>query len=119
MRRDAAYLADILEACKAIKAICAGRDANAVESDPVLRAAVLHHLTVVGEAASRLTPGFRNSHDEMPWPQIVAQRHRIVHGYFGLDWDVLWVSATEDVPELLAWAERVLASEFPEEDAHG
>lgn len=55
----------------------------------------------------------------MPWPQIVAQRHRIIHGYFGLGWDALWISETEDVPELRAWVERVLASESPGEDTHG
>jgi uncharacterized protein with HEPN domain len=36
-----------------------------------------------------------------------------VHDYFGLDWDLIWTSATVDVPVLADWAARVLAEEFP------
>ena len=77
MRRDAAFLADIVEAAK------------------------------------RLSPELRARHAQLPWPHIISQRNRIVHGYFGLDWEMIWTSATEDVPALMEWAQRVLGEEFP------
>ncbi len=68
--------------------------------DEVLPAAILHHLTVIGEAISHLSAALRERHPEVPWRKIVAVRHRIVHAYFDLDWQILWDAATEDIPEL-------------------
>jgi hypothetical protein len=52
----------------------------------------------MGEAISRLSPELRERHPEVPWHQIVAVRHRIVHAYFDLDWQILWHSAMDDIP---------------------
>ena len=59
-------------------------------SDEVMSAAVLHHLTVIGEAISRLSVPVRERHPEVPWRHVIAERHRIVHAYFDLDWQILW-----------------------------
>jgi uncharacterized protein with HEPN domain len=50
--------------------------------DEVLSTAVLNHLTGIGEAISGLSVALRDRHPEVPWRQIVAVRHRIVHAYF-------------------------------------
>lgn len=84
--------------------------------DEVLPAAVLHHLTVIGEAISRLSPELRERHHEVPWHQIVAVRHRIVHAYFDLDWQILWNAAMDDVPQLRKQIGGILESEFPESE---
>jgi uncharacterized protein with HEPN domain len=62
--------------------------------DEVLPAAVLHHLTVIGEAINRFSVELRERHPEVRWRQILAVRHRIVHAYFDLDWQILWDAAT-------------------------
>jgi uncharacterized protein with HEPN domain len=90
MRREASFLRDILSAARKIEAITAATSEESFLRDEVLPAAVLHHLTVMGEAISRLSPELRERHPEVPWHQIVAVRHRIVHAYFDLDWQILW-----------------------------
>jgi len=55
-------------------------------ADKVLPAAVLHHLTVIGEAINRLSRELRGRHHGVPWQQIVGVRHRIAHAYFDLGW---------------------------------
>jgi Protein of unknown function DUF86 len=47
-------------------------------------ASILHHLTVIGEAISRLPVELRERHPEVPWRQIIAVRHRIVHSRNGV-----------------------------------
>ena len=84
--------------------------------DEVLSAAVLHHLTVMGEAINRLSPELRERHSEVPWHQIVAVRHRIVHAYFDLDWQILWNAAMDDVPQLRKQISGILEREFPESE---
>jgi len=93
MRREPSFLKDILSACRKIEAIVAATSEGSFRRDDVLPPAVLHHLTMIGEAVSRLSDGLRASYPDVPWRQIVAVRHRIVHGYFDLDWQILWDAA--------------------------
>jgi uncharacterized protein with HEPN domain len=83
-------------------------------ADEVLPAAVLHHLTVIGEAINRLSPELRKRNPAVPWQQIVAVRHRIVHAYFDLDWQILWNVAVGDIPQVREQVSRILESEFQE-----
>lgn len=118
MRHEASFLQDIIAACKKIEAITAATTQEGFRTDEVLAAAVLHHLTVIGEAMNRLSPELRLRHAEVPWQQIVAVRHRIVHAYFDLDWQILWNAALDDIPQLRAQTARILEIEFPE-SRHG
>jgi uncharacterized protein with HEPN domain len=54
----------------------------------------------VGEAANRLSLEFRRSHPDVPWPQVIGMRHRIVHDYLDIDFDIVWDVATVDFPAL-------------------
>src|SRR5947208_7860227 len=94
MRHEPSFLKDILSACRKIEAIVATTSEDSFLNDEVLPAAVLHHLTVIGQAISRLSVELRERHPEVPWRQIIAVRHRIVHAYFDLDWQILWDAAT-------------------------
>lgn len=76
------------------------------------RFAILHSLTIIGEAASRLSEEFRVSHPEVPWRRIIAFRHRLVHGYGELDLDLVWEIARVLTPELQRQLGR-LREEFP------
>lgn len=71
---------------------------------------------MIGEAINRLSAELRARHPEVPWQQIVAVRHRIVHAYFDLDWEILWNSAIDDIPGLHKQVKEILAGEFPEND---
>ena len=70
------------------------------ESDEPIQTWVVHHLEITGEAASKLGPGFRAAHSEVPWSEIVAMRNEIVHEYFGIDLDEIWPVVERDLPEL-------------------
>ncbi len=112
MRHEASFLKDILTACGKIEAIIASTSEEAFLDDEVLTAAVLHHITVIGEAIGRLSIELRQRHPKLPWKQIVAVRHRIVHAYFDLDWQILWDAAIADIPELNQQVQGILRSDF-------
>ena len=114
MRHEPAFLNDILTACRKIESIIAANPEEAFLGDEVLPAAILHHLMVIGEAISRLPIDLRDRHPEVPWRQIIAIRHRIVHSYFDLDWQILWDTATEDISKLRLKVLDILTTEFPD-----
>jgi len=64
------------------------------------RAPFCKKLIVIGEAAARLPRSFTERHPEIEWVDIVAFRNIAVHEYFAVDWKIVWVTATEDVPLL-------------------
>lgn len=114
MRHEASFLRDILSACDKIEAIVTTTTEAAFLKDEVRPAAVLHHLTVIGEAISRLSPALRDRHPEVPWRQIIAVRNRIAHAYFDLDLQILWDATIEDIPSLRRNVSRIVAMEFPD-----
>ncbi len=114
MRHEPSFLKDILSACRKIEAIVTATSEDTFLQDEVFPAAVLHHLTVIGEAINRLSVELRALHPEVPWRQIVAVRHRIVHAYFDLDCQILWDAATGDVPQLHRQVLDILTTEFPD-----
>ena len=116
MRHEPSFLKDILSACRKIEAIVAATNEGSFLRDEVMPAAVLHHLTVIGEAISRLSVELRELHPEVPWRQIIAVRHRIVHAYFDLDWQILWDAAIDDIPELRRQVLNILTTEFSESE---
>lgn len=81
--------------------------------DEVRAAAMLHHLTAIGEAIGRLSPALRERHPEVPWRKIIAVRHRIVYAYFDLDGQILWNACIEDITTLHRQILQILAHEFP------
>lgn len=117
MRDESSFLKDILSACRKIESIVEATSEASFLNDEVSPAAVLHHLTVIGEAIGRLSVELRLRHPDVPWRQIVAVRHRIVHAYFDLDWQILWDSATGDIPELRRRIVNIFRSEFPDLEA--
>jgi uncharacterized protein with HEPN domain len=76
-------------------------DLEAFLADRMRQKAVMRDSTVIGEAAGHLPDELRALAGEVPWLKIIALRHRLVHGYFGVDLPVVYETARPRVPELL------------------
>ena len=71
-------------------------------------------LEIVGEAASRVPREDCARYPEIPWPQIVSLRNRLIHGYGAVDMDILWQIIEHDLPPLVAALEIILGQEDAE-----
>jgi uncharacterized protein with HEPN domain len=79
-----------------------------LDTDRTLGLATLRCLEIVGEAASHIPESLRQQHPQIPWPQIIGTRNRLVHGYDLVDYDIIWSTITEDLPPLIAELEKIL-----------
>lgn len=86
MRNEDDRLRDILEAIDSIRAEASKGHAHFAE-DRMIQVWILHHIQIIGEAASRLSEPLKARHPEVPWTDIVAMRNVLVHHYFGIDLD--------------------------------
>ena len=70
--------------------------------------AVLRNLELIGEAATHVPDGMRESNPQIEWRSIIGVRNRVAHGYLGIDDDVVWDIIQNDVPRLLPELRRLL-----------
>ena len=119
MRRDAVNLADILSAAADLREFTRAASLEEFCSNKALRYAMLHTLTVIGEAASKVSAELKERYAEVPWQRVSGVRHRIVHDYSGLDYELLWQVVTVFAPELAEQVAAIFHAEFPDLDATG
>lgn len=108
MRDDRAFLLHIRDALREVREFVAGEDYESFLANRMVQNAVVRSFEVVGEAARRVSPAFRENHPEVPWRLMGDFRNRLIHGYFALDLEVIWKTATGDAPMLLARIEGLV-----------
>lgn len=116
MRTEELYLRDILEAAHAIAAFVSGFDAPAFIADDRTRSAVLMKLVIIGEAAANVSDALQQRHPLVAWRSAKRMRDFAAHVYFGVVWQIVWDTATQDVPLLRSQIAAILAAEFPEDE---
>ena len=103
------HMADAASSAIAFVQDCTVAD---LQHDLMRRLAIVKLVEIIGEAASRVSEPARESAPEISWRDIVGTRNRLVHAYFDVDLDVLWITATRDLPALLAQLRDVLAAQL-------
>jgi len=88
-----------------------GRKREDLDSDAMLTLALIQAIQTVGEAASKVSPETREQLPQIPWAVIIGMRHRLVHAYANVNPDILWTTATDAAPKLLAQVNAILATE--------
>ena len=78
-----------------------------LEKDEVLLDSVMFRLIQISENSDKLTDDFKSSYNKIPWRAMKGMRNRIVHEYGNVDMSVVYVTITEDVPELLMELEKL------------
>ncbi len=77
------------------------------ESNSLSYDAKTRNIELIGEAATRIPEEIRASNPSIPWRQIIATRNQLIHGYLGIDNDVLWSIVQDDIPSLLQQLQKL------------
>lgn len=73
---------------------------NEFSGDETLKRAFVRSIEVIGEATKNLSTEIRNRHSDVEWRAMAGMRDQLIHGYFGVDYEIVWEVATEKAPEL-------------------
>lgn len=95
------YLDDMIGFAEKVLDYTDGLDQASFEASGLIYDATLRNLELIGEAATHIPEAVRAAHTEIPWRMIVATRNRLIHGYLGIDNDIVWSLVREQVPHLL------------------
>jgi uncharacterized protein with HEPN domain len=96
--------------------LIAGVTRETLEDDLVTTLALTKAVEIVGEAASQVTRGTRAEYKQLPWKAMIGMRNILVHEYFAVDLDVLWVTARQYLPPLIISLEAALTRDEDVED---
>ena len=102
---DRVRLLHMVEALATAQRFVVGRSREDLDADEMLRLALTRAIEIVGEAAGRITLATQEHYPDVPWRALSGMRNRLIHAYFDVNRDIVWTTATQDVPRLLTRAE--------------
>ena len=94
------YLNDILESIINIKSFLKNIDLPAFQKDIKTQYAVIRALEIIGEASKNIPKEVKENNSWTPWRFMAGMRDKLIHDYFGVDTEVVWNTATEDIIEI-------------------
>jgi uncharacterized protein with HEPN domain len=103
------YLAHVRDEAEYLAQRASGLTREHYLSDDTLRRAFVRSLEVIGEAVKHLPSAVTNRESDVPWRAIAGMRDRLIHGYFGVDHEIVWNVVQVQAPILLAAVNRLLA----------
>lgn len=102
-------LQHMVDAIEQAQSFVAQRQRADLDTDAMLRLALVQLVQIIGEAAARVTQEGRAELPEVPWQPIVGMRNRLVHAYFDVNRDILWDTVQLALPPVLVPLKRFLA----------
>jgi uncharacterized protein with HEPN domain len=103
---DKVRIDHMLDACREIEGFTKGIDFDAFLNDRKLQLSLVQLIQIIGEAANGVSSLTMEQMREVPWTDIIGMRNRLVHGYHDIDLEIVWKTATSEVPELRTLIER-------------
>ena len=104
------YLRHIRVEVEYLQGSCAGLSLEEFLADETLRRAVVRSLEIIGEAAKKVPEEFRTSYPAIEWRAMSGMRDRLIHDYFGVDYELVWDVVQNRIPILQHQISSILKS---------
>lgn len=106
------YLQHILDETSYIMASTTGLDKTVFIHDETLKRAYVRSIEVIGEAVKQLPESLRQNYSDIEWRSLAGMRDRLIHNYFGVDYDIVWDVVVNKIPQLDVEIKRILKQDY-------
>ncbi len=77
-------------------------------NDETLKRAIIRSIEIIGEASKKLSPEFKDKYPSIDWRAMSGMRDKLIHDYFGIDYDIVWDVIKNEIPKLMIELENIL-----------
>ncbi|MEW6348969.1 MAG: HepT-like ribonuclease domain-containing protein [Thermodesulfobacteriota bacterium] len=105
---DLIRLRHMLEAAREAMQCAEGKSLGDLDEDRLLSLALVRLVEIVGEAAAHVSEEGRSRIPGVPWLDIIGMRNRLVHAYFDIDMEIVWLTVVKFLPALVNSLKAVL-----------
>lgn len=105
------YMEDMIGFCERVQSFTDGISREDFVAEQMRYDATVRNIELIGEAATHVPVSIRKTTENIPWRMMIATRNQLIHGYAGIDDDVLWSIIQMDIPELLASLRAFLSAD--------
>jgi uncharacterized protein with HEPN domain len=95
------YIEDMIGFCERVRSFTHGISREDFVTEPMRYDATVRNIELIGEAATHVPMNIRQAAENIPWRMVIATRNQLIHGYAGIDDDILWSIVETDIPALL------------------
>ena len=106
-RNNHLLILDMLDAAYRIQTYTEGLDFDGFVNDQKTLDAVERNFEIIGEASTRIHPDFQIEHSGIPWKHLRGYRNRLIHEYFGVDYQIVWEIIQHELGELIEQLEEL------------
>jgi uncharacterized protein with HEPN domain len=103
------YIEDIIDAINSIEEYIEELTFERFVKDKKTVDAVVRNLEIIGEATKNIPESARKQYPSVPWRDMAGMRDRLIHGYFGVNLDVVWKTVKERLPIVKPLVKEALA----------
>ena len=105
---DALFLHHILDAVVRIEQYVQGLNRESFDETLLVQDGIIRQIMVIGEAAKLLSNELRDKYAHIPWQDIAGMRDKLIHRYFGIDLETVWLTVQDDLPVLESEVTKIL-----------
>ena len=101
MKRDyQLFIKDIVAAMDSIKSFVGEMTLDELKADEKTSSAVIRKFEIIGEAAKHIPLKIRDKYKDVRWKSMAGMRDRLIHAYFGIDYNLVWSAMKTEIPNL-------------------
>jgi len=107
-RGDKEFLLDMIEAINRIELYTNELSYQDFLEKIETQDAVVRNFEIIGEAVKNISKKMKTLYNNVQWKEIAGMRDKVIHFYFGVNWDIVWKAAKDDLPQLKEKIKKIL-----------